>query len=343
MLMLDSGAFSVWTRGAEVDLAAYVDFCVRHPAVDHFVNLDVIPGVPGTRPSRQQVRAACVASWNNYLRMTDALPKSKVIPVFHQHDPVSWLHSYLDKGAAYVGISPANDSPVSERLRWLRTLRPVLFDGAGRPVCRTHGFAVTALDLLAEMRWHSVDSGSWKQTAGWGGVYVPALSKGRYDFARVPLAVKVSLASPKRGKANLHYQSASPLFKKRIDDYLASAGVPLGRSEVAQVFEDYAPRCRASQGVEPGSGECWLDRKRGLLLRPVEVGVCNSFRQRCRANIHFYKQVALAYRDNLELLYFAGTPLPYPEEYETGARLLSFLDVADENNTYWAEHMRRKG
>ena len=47
-LLIDSGAFSAWTQGKEINLVDdYIDFCLQYIDIaDAVVNLDVIPGRP---------------------------------------------------------------------------------------------------------------------------------------------------------------------------------------------------------------------------------------------------------------------------------------------------------
>ena len=82
-LMIDSGAFSAWRRGAKIDLDHYADFIREHiELIDYYVNLDVIPGEFGRIPDQSEVDASASASWDNFLYLRDRGLES--IPVFHQ-------------------------------------------------------------------------------------------------------------------------------------------------------------------------------------------------------------------------------------------------------------------
>jgi hypothetical protein len=170
LLILDSGAFGVWSQGNTISLNDYIRFCVASPGVSYFVSLDVIPGKPRVKSSitRASVEESCKAGWANYKEIIKVIPKDKVIPVFHMNDDPRWLDKMLSFGCGYVGVSPANDRSTYDKLKWMRSIQRQLFDGAGRPVCKTHGFAVTSYDLMNAWEWHSVDSASWKLTAAWG-------------------------------------------------------------------------------------------------------------------------------------------------------------------------------
>ena len=89
-LMIDSGAFSVWKSGLSVDLNEYIRFCLKYKDdLQVIVALDVIPGSikDKGRLTKEAIQKACEEGWENYLKMLSAgLPKSKVVPVFHQFD-----------------------------------------------------------------------------------------------------------------------------------------------------------------------------------------------------------------------------------------------------------------
>lgn len=117
-ILLDSGAYSVWRSGANVSDTKYVDYCktVKDMTLA-CVNLDTIPGAWGQRATAEQVEQACVDSfvmWER-LRATGA----HVMPVYHQTDDVKWLHTYIEAGADYIGISPTDSFAPPIRHQWM--------------------------------------------------------------------------------------------------------------------------------------------------------------------------------------------------------------------------------
>ena len=338
LFILDSGAFSVWNKGGMINFQEYVDYCKKYPDCSYYVNLDVIPGVAREKRSitPEGVEESCKKSWENYRHMlAEGLPKSKVIPVYHQNDPIKWLDKYLDFGSPYIGISPANDHGTNAKLRWMKTLRKYLFDGAGRPVVKTHGFAVTSYDLMKFWDWYSVDSASWKLFAAWGSMYLPRVSGGgdwRYDIP--PFIVSTSPMSKAKGKRQHHVESMSPGIIERVRAFLDSTGVPLGTSEIIQEKEGYKLNLEAD--------EIWFDKKKVKVLRPIVRGVTNSFEMRAKVNAIF------TIRSNPVLpvkhIYFAGAPMPYPLEFQMGRRLLSYFEIGRSKskrpNKYMVKHMK---
>ena len=334
LLMLDSGAFTVWTKGTTIDLDKYIQFCLDHPGISYYVNLDVIPGVPNQKRTitKDSVESSCLQGWKNYRRMLDAgIPKKQIIPVYHQNDPISWLDKYLEFGSPYIGISPANDNTTPVKLRWMRGLRKYLFDGAGRPVVKTHGFAVTSYSLMKYWEWHSVDSASWKLSAAWGAIYVPRRKGGVWDYSLPPLLVAVSPMSPSIQKRQHHAASMSPLVKRLLLDYLGECGVSLGRHVLRQENQEYS--------LDRDAQEVWYDKKKRVVLEPMEIGVANSLNERLKVNARFVKQANRVLP--VKHIYFAGAPIPGKLEYKLGRRLLSFHEIGRAKNGNENKYLKR--
>lgn len=239
--MLDSGAFTVWSKGESIDLDAYIAFCHANPHTSYYVALDVIPGKPRDVRSKtpSSIAASCQAGWDNYQRMIETLPVEKVIPVFHQGDDFAWLVKYLEFGTPYIGISPANDRTTTQKMQWMRTVKPLIFDNVGRPLIKTHGFAVTSYALMKYWQWHSVDSASWMSVASYGGIYVPKLRGGKWAFDETPWIIGMSAKSPSAGEHQFHYTGLSPIVKKTVDRWCEECGVKLGRYEIVDVPPGY--------------------------------------------------------------------------------------------------------
>lgn len=159
-LILDSGAYSVWSRGKEIDIKDYIEFAQnlseKHKnTINQFniVNLDVIPGVKGEIPTAEDIEAAAKQGWENMLTIEKAgiIP----IPVFHQGEDFKWL-DLIKKRHFYIGISPNNDATVNQRFAWCSKVFSIL-----KTDHMTHGFGVTAKKLVWSFPWFSVDSVSW--------------------------------------------------------------------------------------------------------------------------------------------------------------------------------------
>lgn len=314
--ILDSGAFTVWTQGASIDLDEYINFCLKFPDVSYYVNLDVIPGTPNKKRTLtpDNIQKACFYGWQNYHRMIDKLPKDKVIPVYHQNDPVSWLEDYIKAGVSYIGISPANDCTTEQKIKWMKSFRSILFDSAGRPVVKTHGFAVTSYELMKYWEWYSVDSASWKLNAAWGGVYLPKTKNNEWIYDRKPFDVAVSPMSPKLAKRQHHAVNMTPNVRELVNNWLDECGLDFGKSEVVQKNSSYK--------LSREENETWYDKKKYQVLRVIERGVSNNLEDRLKVNSLFIKRANKILP--IEHIYFAGAPMPYPLEYKLNNRLLSY-------------------
>lgn len=167
-LIIDSGAFSVWTKGEVIDIDKYANFCqelkkILPKEIDlNIVNLDVLPGRFGQRPTTEQRELSAEAGWANMLYLEGK--GLKVIHVFHQHEDFKWLDK-LREHSDYIGISPANDVSMKEKMNWLNKVFGVL-----RDTKKAHGFAVTSDVQLTKYPFYSVDSSSWSAASRYGRV-----------------------------------------------------------------------------------------------------------------------------------------------------------------------------
>lgn len=167
-IILDSGAFSVWSNGGSVNLEDYGKFALGfkellNPSIQlSVVNLDVLPGKWGYVPNAQEIAKSAEQGWENMLYLEGL--GLKVIHIFHQHEDFSVLER-LRNHSDYIGISPANDVSMEEKLAWLNKVFFYLKD-----TTKCHGFAVTSHRQLFGYPFYSVDSSSWVMPARFGRV-----------------------------------------------------------------------------------------------------------------------------------------------------------------------------
>lgn len=234
LLMLDSGAFSVWSKGITISVDDYADFCIAHPKTSYFVSLDVIPGSPTAQyRTAEVVESAASQGWKNYLRMLKkGVLFEKLIPVFHQGESFKWLEKMLDIEAPYIGLGGIQQVGRAAAIRWLKTVRNYLLNCDGSPKVRVHGFAVNDLEVMRVFPWHSVDAASWGVRASYGSVWAPKVRKNKNLFSDTPLVIGVTERSPTVGEFQSHYDSLSPLVRNQVDTWFSSCGVAVG--EVGQ-------------------------------------------------------------------------------------------------------------
>ena len=71
-LFIDSGAFSAWTRGEQIDVDEYINWInERADFIDLYGQVDTIPGDKIKGHTQEQVEEAARATWENYLYMTE--------------------------------------------------------------------------------------------------------------------------------------------------------------------------------------------------------------------------------------------------------------------------------
>lgn len=84
-VILDSGAFSVWSKGASIEIQDYIDFVRAHPGLEGCIALDVIGG-------------NAEAQLQNLAVMREAKLQTPIWPVFHEGDDMELLKQYIKDG-----------------------------------------------------------------------------------------------------------------------------------------------------------------------------------------------------------------------------------------------------
>lgn len=242
LFMLDSGAFSAWASGKEIDLDHYCAFIRAHAEyLDYYVCLDVIPGAFGRTPSPEEVEVSAQKSWDNLIYMQrEGLDP---VPVFHMGEQFKWLRRMVDHGCPYIGISPANDRTTSAKRVWLDRVFNEITDADGKPFVKTHAFGVTAIDLLTRYPWYSADSTTWIMIAARGKILVPRWVGGKWAFDKKPMICYISEpygegATLLRGMKEAQWRHV-PSEKEHVESWLRHCG-----STLDQCAEDYKERTR---------------------------------------------------------------------------------------------------
>ena len=217
--ILDSGAYSAYTRGVHIDEDEYIAFCVRYQK--HFsriIVLDTIP--PKTEEQKEKdkedryayrrafdttsaeaAEQGAARSYAAWVRMREAGIKN-CTPVFHRFERLDWLKRYLEEGADYICLGPGAYSRHEQKRQWLDQCFGVICSADGRPKVGVHGLAITSVELIMRYPWTSVDSAAWAIRAGYGVVLVPEKNReGEFDFGLgAAWAVSVSIESYQLGQ-----------------------------------------------------------------------------------------------------------------------------------------------
>lgn len=177
-LVVDSGAFSMWSANKPFDIDKYINFLNNNGVIEAafwVAEADKIPGRKNVDPTEEERKAAPEESWQNYLYMIKRvkMPK-KVVPIFHMGEDYSNLIRMLeyrfDDGdfIPYIGVSPRNDVHVNEKVKWYEKTWQVIYDKCrelGRDIPLTHNFGCTTISIMEQFPSCSSDSSSWMQNA----------------------------------------------------------------------------------------------------------------------------------------------------------------------------------
>lgn len=211
-IFLDSGAFSAFSLGAEIDIEAYADFVRSNQDVIEMASvLDAIGDHEGTFKNQQRLeQLGC-----------------QVLPCFHFGEP--WeLCDYYIRNYEYITIGGMVPIPNQKLEPWLDELwDKVLTDKDGYARGKVHGFGMTGRALMLKYPWYSVDSSSWVQAA----------ANGSITFPELPSVVSISARSPNRKTFNQHYSTLPEVAKNHILALLHYYGLTL-----QDVTDDYKAR-----------------------------------------------------------------------------------------------------
>lgn len=276
-LFLDSGAFSAWTQGVEIDIQEYIAFIKEHEHIlEVYANLDVI-GVGGKQPNRLTAEMTL----KNQKIMEDA--GLKPMAVFHFGEPFEFLEYYVQNNE-YIALGVAGNT--GKKIQpWLDDcFSNYICDEKGYPRRKIHGFAVTSLSNMIRYPWYSVDSTSWVQTGRMGSIYVPRGRPGDWVYDENSWKIAVSNQSPKTKDSGSHFSTLSPKAKEVIQAYLDEKGYKMGRSSFREEPQSYKLK----------DGERWgekkpLDKSRKRKVEVIEEdGISNRYQLRDEMNIIYF-------------------------------------------------------
>lgn len=176
-IMVDSGAYSVFTGRATTTLDQYIDFINKsQDRAEVFVELDTIPGEWGKSKRPEHYIASADKSWNDFLYMRERVDcPNKLMSVFHSGEPyealtrtLNWTDSngnHLD----YIGISAAKDADNKNRDTYLNDVWHTI-KSSDNPDVGTHMFGTTALTVLSKVPCRSCDSTTHVRMGGYGSI-----------------------------------------------------------------------------------------------------------------------------------------------------------------------------
>jgi hypothetical protein len=203
-VFLDSGAFSSFTLGQEIDIVGYCDYIKRNSDIirneDGVMMASVLDGIGDP-----------LLTYRNQLTM-EALG-AKPLPCFHAGEDEKYLEWYV-QNYEYITLGGMVGSSTKSLCVWLdRMWDRYLVDGSGRPRLKVHGFGITAIPIMERYPWYSVDSSSWIQSTSFGTIVTPQHGP-----------MSISDKSPSRHDAGQHISNLSPIEQDYVLQLLEKAG-----------------------------------------------------------------------------------------------------------------------
>ena len=279
-VFLDSGAFSAWSKGIEIDIQKYIEFIKQNQdVITVYANLDVI--------SRDRFSMGTKESAEKTLRNQKIMEEAGLspLPVFHIGEPFEYLEYYINH-YDYIGLG----GMVGKSKQTLDTWLDVVFgqyicDERGYPKVKVHGFGLTSVQLMVKYPWYSADSSTWMKEAIMGKVMAPYLRRqGKWIYDEGYWAIGVT---ERLKKEKYHIANLSLLKRKVVLKYFEELGFPLGKSRFEKV----------SQSYELKENERWAEEKpkdpngKRLLEIIEEPGLCNCYDLRRKLNILFFQNL----------------------------------------------------
>ena len=248
-VFLDSGAFSAYTKGVEVDLPGYCRWIKENEdiieKVDNILIASVLDGIGDP-----------LKTWQNQ----QAMEKLGVrpLPCFHYGEDERYLEWYI---ANYDYITLGGMVPISTKdLKiWLDMIwEKYLTESSGRPRLRVHGFGLTTISLMERYPWYSVDSSSWVQTSRVGGMLLLPEAK----------VINVSNQSPQRKVEGMHLDTIPEVQRNAIEERFKKCGV-----DVERMRETYLARWAYCIWAYDQLGKMMHARPEDQIFAPDQIGL----------------------------------------------------------------------
>lgn len=254
-IALDSGAHSLYnkffafrdeggTRSSGIDMIQRQDFgYMKDPRFRRYVDdymealttilphtsfcvtLDIIYNAPATWDLYKEFRA------NGF----------DVLPVYHFGEDIKWLKRYMNE-TDYIGIGGLGQ--YNTKQNWLPfgiATWKAISDKKGRPLVKTHGFAMSSFDLMSRWPWYSVDSTSAFLFSRMGAVMLPNATskKGVFNFTTTPTIFPVADGRRTDGK-HIRHRHPTGAIARTFNQYLEGINLSLPFVTESYVARDTA-------------------------------------------------------------------------------------------------------
>lgn len=168
-LFMDSGAFSAWTKGKNINITNYIDFINNNTDyLDLFTQFDTLPG------SVKSPLISAKLSWENFLYMRKLVKeKNKLVFTFHVGEPLEYLKEALkyrdDYGnLKYIAFGGMVGKSKNIKYNFLNNCFNIIKES--KAIVKTHGFGLFDLSLLKQFPLTSVDTTGYLKQGAFGNI-----------------------------------------------------------------------------------------------------------------------------------------------------------------------------
>ena len=173
-LFMDSGGYSAFTCGAEIDIDLYCQVIKKYKKhLTTYAQLDAIGDPDKTRENLE------------YMESKGLSP----LPVFHYGSDFAILRELAQK---YDYVALGGLVPYSKRKPRLKQHLDTCF-AIIQDQCRVHGFGMTGMEILQRYPWYSVDSTAW--LGGSKRAEYHTFERGKLIFKKVKVEEDASIRS----------------------------------------------------------------------------------------------------------------------------------------------------
>lgn len=149
---IDNGAFTIWRKGGQLDVAAYAEYVrewMRHPSFDWCLIPDAIGG-------DEKDNNILTAEW----LLRERMPMAISVPVWHLHESLERLR-YLCLAYPRVALGSSGQWASPGTQDWFDRMHDVMgavCDEDGRPRVKLHGLRMLRNTITSQLPLASADS-----------------------------------------------------------------------------------------------------------------------------------------------------------------------------------------
>lgn len=305
-IILDSGAYTIFRKGIKIDIQKYKDFVQEngHLFVKCF-NMDSI--------------GSGEVSYENW----KWLQKNGIetIPIYHIGTDEKYLKKYL-RETDYIAIGAIASLSTNKRISGLSyVFDKYLTDSRGRAKYKVHGLGLTAIPIMLEYPWYSLDSFTPIVSAAWGAVFVPKFINGKVDFQN-SFICKISDQGKHISTSSLSWANLPKRYKIQVEELMEKQGLILGELE----YKKKRPRRGKAESKSPKTFFN-LEKESGQVR-----SIASNWEERVKWNLYVWKSIIDSLPINKYLI--EGKVHSHALKLYVGVSTNSILDLVVDNSDF---------